>query len=66
MRIPRSISLESTNSLTHTLKFVGIVKEEREIVRIVIRNLSIEFVVEKVSHPLTRPSKSRFEVEETV
>ena len=43
-----------------------IVKEEREIVRIIIRNLSNEYVVEKRSHPLTRPNIFRFEVEETV
>ena len=49
-----------------TLKSVGIVKEEREIVRIIIRNLSNEYVVEKRSHPLARPNISRCEVEETV
>ena len=45
---------------------MGIVKEEREIVRIIIRNLSNEYVVEKRNHPLTRPNIFRFEVEETV
>ena len=45
---------------------MGIVKEEREIVRIIIRNLSDEYMVEKRSHPLTMPNISRFEVEETV
>ena len=45
---------------------MGIVKEEREIVRMIIRNLSDEYMVEKHSHPLTMPNISRFEVEETV
>ena len=38
----------------NTLKFVGIVKEGQEIVRIIIRNLSDVYVVEKRSHPWTR------------
>ena len=50
----------------NTLKSVGIVKKEQEIVRIVIHNLADEHVVEKRSHPFTRPNISRFEVEETV
>ena len=41
-------------------------KEQREIVRIIIRNLSDEYMVEKRSHPLTMPNTSRFEGEETV
>ena len=41
-------------------------KEEREIVRIIIRNLSNKYEVDKRSHPLTRPNISRFEVEETI
>ena len=46
---------------------MGIVKEEREIVRIIIRSLSKEYVaVEKRSHPLTRLKIFRFELEETV
>ena len=45
---------------------MGVVKEERKIVRIVIRNLSDEYMVEKRSHPLTMPNISHFEVEETV
>ena len=49
----------------NTLKSVGIVKEEREIVRIIIHNLSDEYMVEKRSYPLTMPNTSRFEVEET-
>ena len=51
--------------LLNTLKSAGIVKEEREIVRIIIRNLSDEYMVKR-SHPLTMPNISRFEVEETV
>ena len=54
------------DKLLNTLKSVGIVKEEREIVRIIIRNLSDEYMVEKRSHPLTMHNISRFEVEETV
>ena len=54
------------DKLPNTLKSVRIIKEEREIVSIIIRNLSNEYVVEKRSHPLTRPNISRFEVEETV
>ena len=54
------------DKLLNTLKSVGIVKEEREIVRIIIRNLSDEYMVEKRSYPLTMPNISRFEVEETV
>ena len=54
------------DKLLKTLQSVEIVKEEREIVRIILRNLSNEYVVEKCSHPLTRPNISRFEVEETV
>ena len=54
------------DKLLDTLKSVGIVKEEREIVRIITRNLSDEYMVEKRSHPLTMPNISRFEVEETV
>ena len=54
------------DKLLNTLKYVGIVKEEREIVRIIIRNLSDEYMVEKRSHPMTMPNISRFEVEETV
>ena len=54
------------DELLNTLKSVEIVKEEREIVRIVIRNLSNEYMVEKRSHPLTMPNISRFEVQETV
>ena len=50
----------------NTLKFVGIVKEGQEIVRIIIRNLSDVYVVEKRSHPWTRPNISRFEVKEMV
>ena len=50
----------------NTLKSVGIVKEEREIVRIIVINLSDEYMVEKRSHPLTMLNISRFEVEETV
>ena len=53
------------NKLLNTLKSVGIVKEEREIVRIIIRNLSDEYMVEKRNHPLTMPNISRLEVEET-
>ena len=54
------------DKLLNTLKSVGIVKEEQEIVRIVIRNVSDEYTVEKRRHPLTMPTISRFEVEETV
>ena len=54
------------DKLLNTLKSVGIVKEEWEIVGIIIRNLSNEYVMEKRSHPLTRPNISRFEVEEAV
>ena len=54
------------DKLLNTLKSVGIVKEEQETVRIIIRNLSNEYVVGKRSHPLTRPNISRFEVEEMV
>ena len=54
------------DKLLNTRKSLGIVKEEREIVRIIIRNLSNEYMVEKRSHPLTMPNMSRFEVEETV
>ena len=54
------------DKLLNTLKSVGIVKEKREIVRIIIRNLSDEYMVEKRSYPLTMPNISRFEVEETV
>ena len=54
------------DKLRNTLKSVGIVKEEREIVRIIIRNLSDEYMVEKRSYPLTMPNISRFEVEEAV
>ena len=54
------------DKLLNTLKSVGIVKEEREIVRITIRNLYDEYMVEKRSHLLTMPNISRFEVEETV
>ena len=48
------------NTLLNTLKSVGIVKEEREIVRIIIRNLFNEYEVEKRSHPLIRPNICRF------
>ena len=55
------------DKLLNTLKSVGIVKEEREIVRIIIRNLSDEYMVEKLSHPFTMmPTIFCFEVEETV
>ena len=54
------------DKLLNILKSVGIVKGEREIVRIIIRNVSNEYEVEKRIHPLTRPNISRFEVEETV
>ena len=54
------------DKLLNTLKSVGIVKEEREIVCIIIRNLSDEYMVEKRSYLLTMPNISRFEVEETV
>ena len=54
------------DKLLSTLKSVGIVKEEREIVRIIILNLSDESMVEKRSYPLTMPNISRFEVEEAV
>ena len=54
------------DKLLNTLKSVGIVKEKREIVRIIIRILSDEYMVEKRSHPLAMPNLSRFEVEETV
>ena len=60
------ISFARVDKLLTTLKSVGIVKEEREIVRIIIRNLSKEYMVEKRSHPLTMLNLSRFEVEETV
>ena len=60
------IYIALVEKLLNTLKSVGIVKEEREIVRIIICNLFNEYVVEKRSHPLTRPNVSRFEVEETV
>ena len=53
------------DKLLNTLDSVGIMKEEREIVRIIIRNLSDEYMVKKRSHPLTMPNTSRFEVEET-
>ena len=45
---------------------MGIVKEERKIVRMIIRNLSDECIMEKRSHLLTMPNISRFKVEETV
>ena len=48
------------DKLLNTLKSVGIAKEEREIVRIIIRNLSDEYMVEKRSYPLTMPNISRF------
>ena len=54
------------NKLLNTLKSVGIVKEEREIVRIIIRNVSDEYMVGKRSHPLTMLNISRFEAEETI
>ena len=54
------------DKLLNTLKSVGILKGEQEIVRIIIRNLSDEYVVEKCIHPLTRSNISCFEVEETV
>ena len=54
------------DKLLNTLKSVEIVKDEREIVRIIIPNLSDEYMVEKRSHSLTMPNISRFEVEETV
>ena len=54
------------DKLLNTLKSVGIVREERDFVRIIIRNLSDEYMVEKRSHPLTMLNMSRFEVEETV
>ena len=54
------------DKLLNTLKSVGIMKEEWEIVRKIIRNPYNEYVVEKRSHPLTRPNIFRFEVEETV
>ena len=54
------------DKLLNTLKFVGTVKEEREIMRMIIPTLSNEYEMEKRSHPLTRPNISRFEVEETV
>ena len=54
------------DKLLNTLKSVGIVKKEREIVLIIIRNLSDEYTVEKRSHPLTMPNISCFKVEETV
>ena len=43
------IHFARVDKLLNTLKYVGIVKEEREIVRINIRNLSNEYVVEKRS-----------------
>ena len=60
------ICFARVDKLLNTLKSVGIVKEEQEIVRIIIRNLSDKYVVEKRNHPLTRPYMSHFEVEETV
>ena len=54
------------DKIPNTLKSVGIVKKEREIVRMIIRNLSDEYMVEKRSHPLTMPNISRFKVEEAV
>ena len=54
------------DKILNTLMSIGIVKEKREIVRIIIRNLSNEYEVEKRSHPLTRPNLCRFEVEGTV
>ena len=54
------------DTLLNTLKSVEIVKEDLEIVCIIIRNLSDEYMVEKCSHPLTMPNMSRVELEETV
>ena len=55
------INFARVDKLLDTLKPVGIIKEEREIVRIVIRNHFNEYVLEKRSHPLTRPNISGFE-----
>ena len=60
------IHFARVDKLLNTQKSVRIVKEEREIVRIIVRNLSNEYVVERCSHPLTRPNISRFEVEKIV
>ena len=54
------------DKLLNILKSVGIVKEEQEIMRIIIRNLPDQYMVEKRSYPSTMPNISRFEVEETV
>ena len=61
-----NIYFARVDKLLNTLKSVGIVKEEREIVRIIIRNLSNEYMVEDGSYPLTMPNISRSEVEEAV
>ena len=55
------INFARVDKLLNTLESVGIVKEEREIVRIIILNLSDEYMVEKRSYPLTMPNISRFE-----
>ena len=51
--------------LVNTLKSVGIVKEERENVRIIVRNLSDDYDVEKRGI-LLKSDITRFEVEEVV
>ena len=53
------------DGISNTLRSVGIVKEEREIVRIIVRNLSDDYDVEKRG-ALLRRDISRLEVEETV
>ena len=51
--------------ISNTLKSAGIVKEEREIVRIIVRNLSDDYDVEKRGI-LLKSDITRFEVEEVV
>ena len=51
------------DGLINTLKSVGVAKEEREITRIIIRNLPDDYDVEKRGVLIT-PEISRFEVEE--
>ena len=57
--------LARVDGISNTLKSVGIVKEERDIVRIGVRNLSDDYDVEKRG-VLLKSDITRFEVEEVV